>query len=405
VTDGSPVAAATSAKASSRPAGGSLRAVRRTAGDPAVRTWLASRALVVVAAVLVAPLLATQGSELHPAPWPLDRLAGWDTWHFTRIAERGYLPPGLPCCDQAFFPGYPALIRVLMPVTGGSALAAGVAVSLLAGVAAAALLRRLALALVGDERVARTAVRYLAVAPFGVFLTAVYSEALFLALSLGAWLAAARQRWWLAGAVAAAASLVRVNGLFLAVALGVLYLGQLHAGGGRRPRADILALGLPVLATAGYFGYLTARTGSLTAWQDAQVLGWDRHGAWPWQGLAAGWHHVQEPASLHLVASRWADLLSVVAGVALVLVLARLRRWAQATYIGLSVTVLVCSTTLVSAPRYTLTWFPAYLLLAELAHRPGAGRVGRWLRGPLPAVCGVAMLGLTVVFATHRWVA
>ena len=363
--------------------------------------WLATRGLVLVAAVLVAPLLSGQGRELHPAPWPLDRLAGWDTWHFTRIAERGYLPPGLPCCDQAFFPGYPALVRLLMPVTGGSALAAGLVVTLLAGLAAAVLLHRLARRLTGDERTARTAVLFLAVAPFGVYLTAVYSEALFLALSLGAWLAAERRRWWLAGAVAAGASLVRVNGLFLAAALAVLYLCQLRADGERRPRADILALGLPGLATAGYFGYLTARTGSLNAWQDAQVTGWDRHGAWPWEGLAAGWRHVQEPASLHLLVSRWADLLTVVVGLALVVVLLRLGRWAQATYVGLNVAVLVCSTTLVSAPRYALTWFPAYLLLAELAQRPG----WRWLRGPSPVASAAAMVALTLVFATHRWVA
>jgi hypothetical protein len=375
--------------------------VRQAAADPAVRLWLATRGLVLVCAVLVAPLLRGQGSELHPAPWPLDRLAGWDTWHFTRIAERGYLPPGLPCCDQAFFPGYPVLIRLLMPVTGGSALAAGLVVTLLAGLAAAVLLHRLTRRLAGNEATAHTAVLYLAVAPFGVYLTAVYSEALFLALSLGAWLAAEQRRWWLAGAVAAGASLVRVNGLFLAAALVVLYLAQLRADNERRPRPDILALGLPGLATAGYFGYLTARTGSLTAWQDAQVTGWDRHGAWPWQGLAAGWRHVQEPASLHLLVSRWADLLTVVAGLALVAILLRLGRWAQATYVGLNVAVLVCSTTLVSAPRYALTWFPAYLLLAELAQRPG----WRWLRGPIPVASVVAMAALTLLFATHRWVA
>ena len=91
----------------------------------------------------------------------------------------------------------------------------------------------------------------------------------------------------------------------------------------------------------------------------------------------------------------------MVAGVVLVLVLARLRRWAEAVYVGLNVGVLVCSTTLVSAPRYTLTWFPAYLLLAELVQRPG----WRWLRGPLPVVSAAAMVVLTLWFATHRWVA
>jgi hypothetical protein len=101
------------------------------------------------------------------------------------------------------------------------------------------------------------------------------------------------------------------------------------------------------------------------------------------------------------VVSRWADLLTVVAGVVLVVVLAQLRRWAEAVYVGLNVGVLVCSTTLVSAPRYTLTWFPAYLLLAELAQRPG----WRWLRGPVPVASAVAMAALALLFSTHRWVA
>ena len=50
-----------------------------------------------------------------------------------------------------------------------------------------------------------------------------------------------------------------------------------------------------------------------------------------------------------------------------------LRRWPEATYVGLSVGVLVCSTLIVSAPRYALTWFPAYLLLAQVYTGPGGG--------------------------------
>jgi hypothetical protein len=104
---------------------------------------------------------------------------------------------------------------------------------------------------------------------------------------------------------------------------------------------------------------------------------------------------------VHLVVSRWADLLAVVAGLGLVVVLGRLGRWAQATYVGLNVAVLVCSTTLVSAPRYALTWFPAYLLVAELAQRPG----WRWLRAAVPVACAAAMVAFTLLFAMHRWVA
>src|SRR6266702_6449184 len=75
-----------------------------------VLAWLLSRA-GLMAAVLVIARLAGIGPEGHPLAsriWALDRFAYWDSFHYVRIAELGYLPPGLPCCDQAFFPGYPA---------------------------------------------------------------------------------------------------------------------------------------------------------------------------------------------------------------------------------------------------------------------------------------------------------
>jgi Gpi18-like mannosyltransferase len=144
----------------------------------------------------------------------LERFVWWDSLHFVRIAEVGYLPPGLPCCDQAFFPGYPLLIRLVMPVVGGSAPVAALLVTALAGVAAAVAVWHLVRDQVGP-RAATTAVVLMAVAPYGVFFTAAYTETLFLALAAGAWWAAGRRRWWLAGLLCAGAVSVRVNGLFL----------------------------------------------------------------------------------------------------------------------------------------------------------------------------------------------
>lgn len=378
-----------------------LPAPRRDAA-PALRTWLGSRVLVIALAVAAPVVMGIRGGPpLHPAPWPLNRLAGWDTWHFVRIAQQGYLPPGLRCCDQAFFPGYPLLVRLVMPLTGGSALAAGLVVTLVFGAVAAVALRRLALLRTGNERVARRTVLYLAVAPTGIFLTAVYTESMFLALSVAAWLAGSRRRWWWAGLLAAGAATVRVNGLLLAPALAVLYAGQLHADGCRRPRRDVLALLGPVVATFGYVGYLAARTGSLGAWQQAQSQGWARRTAWPWQGLAAGWEAARAAAPPSLALSRWCDLLAVLGGMALTLALVRLRRWAEATYLALNLAVLVCSTLITSASRYALLWFPGYLLLAEVAERPR----WRWLRVAVPLVCVPLLALMSVLFAAHYWVA
>jgi hypothetical protein len=367
----------------------------------ALRTWLGGRILLIAVVVTVPVGLRWRGRPLHPAPWPLDRLSGWDTWHFTRIAERGYLPPGLKCCDQAFFPGYPLLIRAVMPLVAGSSLWAGLVVTLVCGVAAALALHRLTLATTSSPEIARRAVLYLALAPTGIFLTAVYTEAMFLALSVGAWLAGTRRRWWWAGLLAAGAATVRVNGLLLCASLAVMYAVQLRQDGTWRPRRDALALVLPVLATLAFVGYLAVRTGSLSAWQEAQQQGWLRRTAWPWVGLAAGWDALWQPVPGFLLLSRIGDLVAVLAGTLLTLALVRLRRWPEASYLLLNVAVLVCSTLIVSAPRYALMWFPGYIVLAEYAARPRL----RWLRLAVPALCVPLLLLFSLLFAAHRWVA
>ncbi|KQX61740.1 mannosyltransferase family protein [Angustibacter sp. Root456] len=363
--------------------------------------WAASRvslaAFVVLAAYLLRFDTALRGHDA--GRWLLERLTWWDTWHYVRIAERGYLPPGLPCCDQAFFPGYPLLMRLLSPLTGGSVAVAGLLISLVAGSVAAVLLWRVAE--LRTPGTGRDAVVFLAVAPFGVFLSAVYTESLFLALALGAWLAASRRRWWWAGALAAGTAAIRVNGLFVAAALAVMYVEQLRRDERRRPRVDVLALAAPGLVVLAFFGYLAWRTGSVRAWQDAQTTGWVRHAAWPWEGLSAGWAAIRSAHAPDLVVSRWADLLAVLGGIALVALLARWRRWPEATYVALSVAVLVCSTMLTSAPRYALTWFPGYVAAAELVRRRGFG----WLRIAIPVACLPQLAALSLAFAAHLWVA
>ena len=391
---------------------GGVRAVAR----PALGIWWASRAGLFVVVTLLSYVLALPGPTriLGPAGWLAERFVWWDAFHFLRIADRGYLPPELPCCDQAFFPGYPFATRAAGLLTGGDWVAGGLIVTQLAASAAVVLLWLVA----GEPGsraeggsggtrhplVGRHAVLLLAVTPFGLFLSSVYSEALFLALSLGAWLAGLRHRWWIAGLLAGLAAVTRVNGLFLAAALAVMYLAQLRAQGRRLPRPDVLALALPALAVGGYFAYLHARTGSWNNWQEAQTLSWQRGLAWPWDGLRIGVHQLVTAPSHDLVISRAADLLTAVGGIVFTVVLGWRRRWAEAVLIGLNVTVLVASTTLVSSPRYALTWFPAYLMAARWSAR-GRPAGGRWLL-PTAVVLGVPLLAvLSVTFSMHLWVA
>lgn len=381
-----------------------MRSLHSSGPARAAAAFFVSR-ILLGATVLLFAALAGQGAVDHEwatGTWWLDRFSAWDSYHFVRIASVGYLPPGLDCCDQAFFPGYPLLMAAVAPLTGGSVTAAGLLITLVAGAVAAALLWIL---VASDSRggtsAARRAVTMLALAPTGFFLVAVYTEALFLALALGAWLLATRRHWWLAGLLAALATGVRVNGLFLAAALVVLYAVQWNDDGRPRPRVDVLALGFPAVSVAAYGTYLHSRTGSWDAWREAEHRGWNRATAWPWEGLSTAWRSLLDSPNAWLAASRAADIAAVLLGVGLCVLLARQRRWPELTYLTLTVGVVLCSTLWVSTPRYALTWFPAYLALATMRDTTAYRRsyaVGL-------ALSAVLLVGATWALATRHWVA
>ncbi|WP_169743459.1 mannosyltransferase family protein [Knoellia sinensis] len=374
---------------------------------PAIRAgvaFLASRVLLGLTVLLMAAI-AGQGAVAHEwatGVWWLDRFSAWDSYHFVRIATLGYLPPGLDCCDQAFFPGYPLAMAALAPILGGSVTGAGLLVTVLAsGVAAALLWTLVAEDARGGDGAARRAVTLLAVAPAGFFLVAVYTEALFLALALGAWLLATRRHWWWAGVMAALATGVRVNGLFLAAGLVVMYAVQWHKDGRPRPRLDVLALGFPAISVGAYMAHLESLTGSWDAWREAEERGWDRSTAWPWEGLVSAWQSLLDSPNVWLAASRAGDIVAVLLGVAACILLLRQRRWPELTYLSLTVGVVLCSTLWVSAPRYALTWFPAYLAVATMRESTAYKRVYAVALGLSAAL----LIAATWAAATRHWVA
>lgn len=364
--------------------------------------WLASRA-VVMAAVLLVARLGGIGPETHPlrdGHWVLDRFAYWDSFHVIRIAEDGYFAPGRTCCDQSWFPVYPMLMRALRPVFLGSTVAAGIAISVVASTVAALVLWRLVLDRTGSRPAARWAVVTLAAAPYAVFLVNVYTEALWLAAALAAWWAAQRRHWWLAGLAAALATGVRVNGLFLVLGLGFMYLMQMRDDRRRLPRLDCLALGLPLLSVFGYFAWLHAQTGSWRAWQQAQVVGWNRTFMWPWQSVPNEWSTIVHAPNGWLMTARAVDLACMVGALLLVVVVARWRQWDQLAYLVVSVGAILTSPNYGGTGRYALTWFPAYLALATFAENPRT----RWVPR-LFAVLGVLLMVLvTCFFALRHWI-
>lgn len=195
--------------------------------------------------------------------------ARWDSVWYLTIAEHGY-GDAHSHAQAAFYPLYPLLMRGLGWVVG-SALVAGILISLACFVVALVLLHKLA-ALELGERDARGTVLLVAFFPTAFFFSAVYSESLFLLVSVGAFLTARKGRWAWAGALGGLAALTRNSGVLLLVPLAILFLQQERHG----RRRQVLWLALVPLGLALYLGWSALVLGDALAPYHAQAL-WLRH--------------------------------------------------------------------------------------------------------------------------------
>lgn len=207
-----------------------------------------------------------------PVLVPFER---WDWGHFLNVARDGYFPAGSGPWDaerdnrEAFFPGFPLALRAVHTLVP-SWTAAGLLISLVAGGIAVLALVRIARLYLPEANAGRRTAQLLLLSPCAVFLATGYSESLFLAFALPAWLAAHRRNWPLATTLAALATTVRISGLFLAAALALHFVLTARVRSDWRP---LPWLALPALPAALYAWYLHARTGDWMAWKHAQERG------------------------------------------------------------------------------------------------------------------------------------
>ncbi|MGH2856862.1 MAG: mannosyltransferase family protein [Solirubrobacteraceae bacterium] len=210
--------------------------------------FAASRLLVLAAgAIGVLALNKHDGSSAAAALHALgpvgNVLAGsvdrFDATYYLEIAAHGYGPASAHLL--AFFPLYPLLIRLLTPLTA-SAVIAGAGISAASFLAALIVTHRLTERELG-VRAADATVLLLSLAPLSLFFTAIYTESLFLALSVGAVAAARAGRWRLACGLGALATLTRPTGVLLIVALALIRVRE--APRGRRDPSLLAVLTLP----------------------------------------------------------------------------------------------------------------------------------------------------------------
>jgi hypothetical protein len=329
----------------------------------------------------------------------------WDGLGYLNIAQHGYASRA----TTIFFPAYPLSMAGLGRVIGSHVIA-GWMISCACFAVGLWLLHRLTELELG-RRAADATILLLAFAPVSFFFTAIYTESLFLAVSVGALYAARRDRWWLAGLLAAVAAVTRVTGVLLLVPLA---LWQLHRR--RRLGSPTLWLLLPLAALAGFMLFMHTQGYSWLApylnQQRARSL------AGPWTTVVDGFRAAGDGVSavLHgteVISPSLAGpfstgfdsvVLLLVLGVAIWALLVTFQRlpFAFGAYALAALLVVLATETRIqpldAVDRYVLTIFPLWMA------------AGAWLserRALRPAlVIGAALLGFySFEFATWAFIA
>ncbi|HUA44813.1 MAG TPA: mannosyltransferase family protein [Solirubrobacteraceae bacterium] len=203
----------------------------------------------------------------------------WDSVWYLRIAEHGYSAPMAP----AFYPLYPLLIRAGATLFG-LPLVVGASISLVSAAVAVVLIYRLS-RLDLNESQSRLTVLLIAFFPTALFLSAVYSESLFLALSVGSIYAARRERWAAAGLLGALAAATRPEGVLLVVPLALLWPRD-------RLRPAAAWIGLVPAGLVAYMLYMAMSGHGLFAPLHAEAV-WGRRFAGPLAGIVAAVHGIR----------------------------------------------------------------------------------------------------------------
>jgi hypothetical protein len=319
-----------------------------------------------------------------------------DAAWYANIAQHGY-----PLAKTGFFhfyPGYPAAIDTIAWIPGVGVARAGITVTAVAGLAAAAGLARLGLRLTDDARISVLLVALWALAPGAMVLSMAYSEALMCALAAWALVAVVDRRWITAGVLTMLGGTVHSSAVALIAAVEVAALIAL-VGAARTGRLPLDAWWRPVaaglmapLGLIGFWVFVTLRQGQLGGWiedekQSGTSIDWGR----------STWHVVARtflgsPKAINLV-----FVLVLLVGVALAAwnLTERMPAYLK-VYILVTVllAVLTNSTFLGSKPRYLL---PALLLGFPLAKVLAPVRA--YVLVPMLAILVVASAWLTLAAA------
>lgn len=312
-----------------------------------------------------------------------------DATRYLDIAQNGYVKTGENAINLVFYPLYPLLMRWLGAVLG-SLPAAGMAISQTGYAVASVLLYELIL-LDGSPRNAWDGVLLMALYPFSMFVMGLFTEGLFLALTIGCLYALRRGKYSWAGCVGFFAALTRTQGMLLF--FPAVYEWVTHRFGPKRSKVRLTDAVL-LLIPAGFGVYLLINYSmhgdpfQFLKYEAASP--WFQSTKWIGENIAQQYGQALQYPSLSLFIY-WVQIALYF--VILCLLFVGIKRGERVSYLlygGVYLGFSYLSGWMISGGRYMLCCVPIYLILCKL--REG------WRRNLLIAASGMVFFAYSLFY-------
>lgn len=282
--------------------------------------------------------------------------ANWDGGHFLGIAENGFAVTQ----QYAFFPLYPALISLLVPVFRNF-LATGLVISNILALLAVIFLYKLAKLDFAKDLSLRTIIYFLFF-PTAFFLGAVYSESLFIFTTAAAFYFLRKGNFAVSSIFAIFVTLTKPYGIIIVLPLVIEYLVSKKSRFKFEPQLVLLLV--PVVAFIVYLIYLRNLTGDAVIF--AKVQGdWLRT---PVNPAVTLWNYYLSffitPPNLFF-GIQVIEFLSAILVLVLIIFGWKKLRLSYSVFLLSLYLIFVSTGTLTSFPRFVLVLWPSFFILAN----------------------------------------
>ncbi len=289
---------------------------------------------------------------------PVSIHAHWDSFWYLDIAENGYLFKGAEQLSNiVFFPLYPLLIRMTSLLIGGNFILSGWILSIIF----------LLLALIYFSKLVREfhseinpqlPLLFLLIFPTAFFLNAIYTESLFLFLSIASFYYAFRKNFLRAGVLGLIASLTRVTGVLLFIPLIWEYFKSYRFH--QLFNKKFLSIFLIPLGTFSFFLFHYFKFGDFFLFLKVE--------SWWGRAFNINQDHflvLTHPAAVNLLI----DIMFVIFSIVATYFVFKKLRTSYGLYMAATLLVALSTGTLMSIGRYILVLFPIYILIASIKNQ------------------------------------